>query len=294
MVEYKGIYFTLLLCFSLQVCKGRHLSLADFVNNPSDVFPHHPDHHHKSATEQIIEVNEGKSDILESETKDELEKNKRVRRVAKNDVKWPKSDDGFVYVPYQIDDYFISSETIRIFLEAGEQFRNKTCIRFRPKKYDDPQFVWLIDGYYYGTGCSAHVGMRPPGTNQMISLDHRGCITIGIAIHECMHVIGFYHTMSRLDRDKYMTIHWNNIQSGRESQFYQHQYGDASVFGKKLDLNSVMMYPWNAFSIDRSQHTITKNDNPDAEFQPGATWTDNDIEEINRMYECHGYYNVEE
>ena len=40
------------------------------------------------------------------------------------------------------------------------------------------------------------------------------CLQLGTAIHEAMHAAGFYHEQSRYDRDNYVKIFWNNIQSG--------------------------------------------------------------------------------
>ena len=49
------------------------------------------------------------------------------------------------------------------------------------------------------------------GRKQVISIGHR-CDIKGIAIHEIMHALGFYHEQSRYDRDSYIKINWSNIQ----------------------------------------------------------------------------------
>lgn len=43
------------------------------------------------------------------------------------------------------------------------------------------------------------------------------CLQLGTAIHEAMHAAGFYHEQSRFDRDNYVKIFWNNIQSGEDT-----------------------------------------------------------------------------
>lgn len=49
-----------------------------------------------------------------------------------------------------------------------------------------------------------------------------GCETIGIVIHEFLHAIGIYHEQSRADRDDYVTILSENIDSGYEMVFLYH------------------------------------------------------------------------
>ena len=36
----------------------------------------------------------------------------------------------------------------------------------------------------------------------------------GTVLHEMLHAMGFYHEQSRTDRDQYVKIHLENVQSG--------------------------------------------------------------------------------
>lgn len=45
------------------------------------------------------------------------------------------------------------------------------------------------------------------------------CLSQGEIVHEVMHVLGFSHEHTRPDRDRYVTIMWNNIKSGTYTYF---------------------------------------------------------------------------
>jgi len=100
---------------------------------------------------------------------------------------------------------------------------------------------------------SSHVGMQ--GGEQVINIFNWN--DNFIIVHELGHTLGLWHEQSRPDRDHYVTINWDNIQSGLASQFEMRIAAD--VYAKRAygladdqtyDFDSVMHYDACAFSID--------------------------------------------
>lgn len=88
---------------------------------------------------------------------------------------------------------------------AMEEYHEKSCVRFRPYKKGDDDFV-LIRGD--SPGCWSFVGKR--GGGQVVNLKGR-CVQHGVAVHELLHALGFHHQQSATNRDDYIKIHWQNI-----------------------------------------------------------------------------------
>ncbi|VDN38979.1 unnamed protein product [Gongylonema pulchrum] len=106
-------------------------------------------------------------------------------------------------IPYTISPSY-SESSRSIIQEAFEEYMRQTCIRFIPKQLLDLDFIDIIPD----DGCYSMVGNN--GGRQAVSLGD-GCLRKGIAIHELMHVLGFFHEQSRADRDSYVDIHWENV-----------------------------------------------------------------------------------
>ena len=63
------------------------------------------------------------------------------------------------------------------------------------------------------TGCYSAVGRV--GRDQELNLE-QACVQHGTVVHELVHAIGYYHEQSRPDRDDYVAILQENIQSGKD------------------------------------------------------------------------------
>lgn len=93
------------------------------------------------------------------------------------------------------------------------------------------------------------------GGRQNITLAS-GCST-GNTIHEIGHAIGMYHEQQHPKRDNYVTVNFNNIQSGKASNF--NKRSSSSVRTSTFDIGSIMMYGSYFFSKNGKPTIVRKN-----------------------------------
>ena len=133
-------------------------------------------------------------------------------------------------------------------LEAIALIEQKTPIRFR-ERTNESAYVRIVNG----SGCSSNVGRT--GSAQNLSLSSPGCRRIGTVAHEFFHALGFQHEQTRSDRDQFVTINFDNIQSGKEFNFNMANTSSNMDIGS-YDYNSIMHYSARAFSKN-GMDTIT-------------------------------------
>ncbi|XP_027017093.1 high choriolytic enzyme 1-like [Tachysurus fulvidraco] len=191
-----------------------------------------------------------------------------------NGCLWPKSTDGNVYVPYVILNHYSSNE-LQVIQRGLDSFASFSCIRF-VRRSNQRDYVSIESR----NGCYSYVGRR--GYAQTVSLARSGCVYHKTVQHELLHALGFNHEQTRSDRDNYIRVGWENIQSGME-----HNFNKIATLnqGTVYDYNSVMQYHRTAFSKN-GQPTMIPIPNPNVSFGQATQMSQNDITRLNRLYKC--------
>ncbi|XP_035213114.1 zinc metalloproteinase nas-13-like [Stegodyphus dumicola] len=184
-------------------------------------------------------------------------------------------EDGVV--PYELSPTYNESE-IGIISDAIEEFRNRTCIRFVPRK-DELTYIFIEPD----SGCSSIVGMIRERSNN-VSLS-TGCYLKGTVLHELMHVIGFIHEQNRPDRDDFVKIFWDNIIEDAKLNFEKYAWDQVHNFSSGYDYGSVMHYGAYAFAINDSLPTIEPL-KKGVEIGQRDNFSDLDVIKINSLYNC--------
>ena len=130
-----------------------------------------------------------------------------------------------------------SSTGDRASILAGIQhWRDNTCIQFNEvAEGSSVPHIRVIKS----SGCWSYVGKVTSSGAQDLSIGS-GCTGLGTVVHEFGHAMGLSHQQSRYDRDNYVTILFDNIQSGKEHNFGKRS--TANNYSVPYDLTSVMHY----------------------------------------------------
>lgn len=165
--------------------------------------------------------------------------------------------------------------------KAFKEYHKNTCIKFMPRRQTDKDFISITSG---STGCWSSVGKI--GGKQVVNLQSPDCTTLfGTVLHELLHAVGFFHEQNREERDGFVYIRTENIETDKRRNFEKVKTGEAIGYGVAYDYGSVMHYSSVAFSINGKNTIDAKFKTLDVMGQRQG-FSKKDIEKINLMYKC--------
>lgn len=185
---------------------------------------------------------------------------------------WPRGE-----VPVQIDLSMYTNKLAENALRAIEQLNRLTRLRLVPHtgQKDYIRIVYSPDTTYGGL---SPIGKR--GGEQIIYITRVS--TVRTVVHELLHSLGFWHEQSRYDRDNFIRINWNNI----DSNFRHNFQTEPGLTNGPYDYNSIMHYSAFAFASNPNIRTIQcKNGNTVSDCTLGGSgMSERDIRGINMAY----------
>lgn len=206
-------------------------------------------------------------------TLDQKTEKKRLRRdTVRNPLRrWPNG-----VVPYT---FALSAglQTRTAFRAAIYEIQRISCVRF-VRRTTEVDYVRIITG----DGCYSIIGRD--GGRQDLSLGD-GCYRKRIAVHETLHLLGFFHEQSRLDRDEHVTVHYYNTLENSKRQFKKYKPQDGDTLGEEYDPDSIMHYSNSAFSKN-GRATITYVKDPRKKLGQRDQLSKIDIRQLNKLYKC--------
>ncbi|XP_029443041.1 meprin A subunit beta [Rhinatrema bivittatum] len=186
--------------------------------------------------------------------------------------RWPLT------VPYYFEDS-LEINAKGLILKAFERYRLKTCIDYKPWE-GEANYISV----FKGNGCYSSIGNRRQG-KQQLSIG-ANCDRIATIQHEFLHALGFWHEQSRSDRDDYVTIIWDNIESGKENNFNKYNDKQSSFLNVPYDYSSVMHYSKTAFRNGTDSTIVTRIPELIDVIGQRMDFSNYDLQKLNRLYNC--------
>uniref|UniRef100_A0A3Q4GTE1 Metalloendopeptidase n=1 Tax=Neolamprologus brichardi TaxID=32507 RepID=A0A3Q4GTE1_NEOBR len=149
---------------------------------------------------------------------------------------------------------------------AFKMISDVTCIRFKKRDTESSYLKFVT-----GNGCASFVGCQGGAQQLFFSSE----CTVGNLCHELLHALGLYHEHTREDRDKYVTVNWQNIVA--ENNF---KVNPGNTQNLPYDLTSIMHY-----GRTNGNPTVLPKQSG-VEIGQRKHLSQLDIERLNKLYRC--------
>ncbi len=151
---------------------------------------------------------------------------------------WPNG-----LVPYQLNSNLSGNaiEKIRLAVDHWNSVGSITLVeRTADNASAYPDYIDFVDE----NRCASWIGYRQSGKQSIYTGDN---CSAGSMIHEIGHALGLLHEHTRPDRDNFVKVHWDRIETKMQLNF--EVIGGSETFGP-YDFGSIMHYGPTFFSID--------------------------------------------
>lgn len=156
-----------------------------------------------------------------------------------------------------------------------------TCVEFKTRKDEELDYLHIKPG----KGCSSNLGRI--GGKQIVTLQQNGCMSRGTIIHELIHALGYDHMHSHSDRDKFVSILFENVESKNLRNFEKVDKRKFSNFDTPYDFYSVMHYNPTAFSKNGKRTIVPKEEKYRNVIGQRIGMSKGDAVRVNNMYNCN-------
>ncbi|XP_069110459.1 protein SpAN-like isoform X2 [Argopecten irradians] len=229
-----------------------HGSHDDDITDPSTAGPHTkgiPNPHQMIFTSgglQKPEIKENSNAWLVEDLTTQMEDKRNFKGQTKL---WDKG-----LIPYTFStSQPISDGNKKKIRDMMMKIENSTCIEWKYVEPDSEEYRVIIED---GSGCHSRTGnINSDHGYQILSLKQDVCMQDGTILHELGHVVGLEHEQSRPDRDKYIIIHWENLNGGENNPNFAIEDNDAMTYNVPFDHSSVMLY--SPYTMARHQGSKT-------------------------------------
>ena len=184
--------------------------------------------------------------------------------------RWSQGRIPFTFSPDLPHD---TKQSILLAMQIWEMHTKIQFMKIDPKQDTETDYVVFYPDL--NQRCSSFVGRQ--GGPQSVRLAKR-CSTMNI-VHELGHTIGLWHEQSRLDRDAYIRILWENINEEHWYNFNQH-ITDGRDYDE-YDYQSIMHYSAYAFSKNNLKTIVPIQ--KDVEIGQRQFLSSKDIAAVNAM-----------